>query len=47
MDLSKKMTRQEIEALLRLLAEFEREDMELLMQDRWEAELQGQPHCLC
>jgi hypothetical protein len=33
-----KMTRQEIEALLKLLAEWEREEMDLLMQERWEAE---------
>jgi len=39
-----KMTRQEIEALLRLLAEFEREEMELLMQERREAEREGRLH---
>jgi hypothetical protein len=33
-----KMTRQEIEALLRLLDEFEREELEILMQERREAE---------
>jgi hypothetical protein len=43
MDLSK-MTRQEIEALLRLLAEFEREEMELLVLERREAERQGRLH---
>ena len=43
MDLSK-MTRQEIEALLRLLAEMEREELELLMRERMETELQGRLH---
>jgi division protein CdvB (Snf7/Vps24/ESCRT-III family) len=37
MDLSK-MNHQEIEALLRLLAEFEREEMALLLRERLEAE---------
>ena len=41
MDLSK-MTRQEIEALLWLLAEFEWEEMELLMRERREVERKGQ-----
>ena len=40
MDLSK-MTRQEIEALLRLLADLEREEMELIIRERMEAEWQG------
>ena len=39
-----KMTRQEIEALLKVLAELEREELELLMQERWEAERQGRLH---
>jgi hypothetical protein len=43
MDLSK-MTRQEIEALLRLLTEFEREEKVLLMQERREAERLGRLH---
>ena len=38
------MTRQEIEALLRLLAEMEREELELIMQERYEAERMGQLH---
>jgi hypothetical protein len=37
MDLSK-MTLEEVQALLRLLAEWEREELELLMQERREAE---------
>ena len=45
MDLPK-MTRQEIEALLKMLAELEREELELLMQERWEAERQGRLHQL-
>jgi hypothetical protein len=36
--------RQEIEALLRLSAEFEREELELIMEERWEAERMGQLH---
>ena len=32
------MTHQEIEALLKMLAEWEREELELLMQERREAE---------
>jgi hypothetical protein len=43
MDMSK-MTRQEIETLLRLLAEFEREELELIMEERHEAERRGQLH---
>ena len=39
-----KMTCQEIEALLRLLAEFEREELELLMRERREAEWEGRLH---
>jgi hypothetical protein len=41
MDMSQ-MIRQEIEALLRLLAEFEREELELIMEERQEAERMGQ-----
>ena len=37
MDLSK-MTLEEVQALLRLLAEFEREELDLLMRERREAE---------
>ena len=37
MDLSK-MTTAEVEALLRLLAEWEREELELIMRERREAE---------
>jgi hypothetical protein len=37
MDLSK-MPLEEVQALLRLLAEWEREELELLMQERREAE---------
>ena len=43
MDMSK-MTRQEIEAMLRLLAEMEREELELIMDERQEAERMGQLH---
>ena len=43
MDLSR-MTRQEIEALLKLLAKWERDEMELLMQERREAEREGRLH---
>jgi hypothetical protein len=43
MDLSK-MTREEVQALLRLLAEWEREELELVMQERREAELEGRLH---
>lgn len=39
-----KMIRQEIEALLRLLAEVEREELELIMQLRQEATWMGQLH---
>jgi hypothetical protein len=38
------MTTAEVEALLRLLAEMEREEMELLMRERREAEREGRPH---
>jgi hypothetical protein len=41
MDMSK-MSRQEIEGLLLLLAEFEREELELIMNERQEAERMGQ-----
>jgi len=41
MDMSK-MTRHEIEALLRLFAVFEREELELIMHERREAERKGQ-----
>jgi hypothetical protein len=43
MDMSK-MTRQEIEALLKLLAEWEREELELIMRERVEAEREGRLH---
>jgi len=43
MDLSK-MTTEEMEALLRLLAEWEREEMELIMLERQEAERRGRLH---
>jgi hypothetical protein len=43
MDMSN-MTRQEIEALLRQLAEFDREELELIMQERQEAERMKQLH---
>jgi hypothetical protein len=43
MDMSK-MTRQEIEALLRLLAEWERQELALLMLERREAEREGRLH---
>jgi len=38
------MTTAEVEALLRLLAEWEREELELLIQERCEAERQGRLH---
>jgi len=38
------MTIAEVEALLRLLAEFEREEMELIMRERREAERLGRLH---
>ena len=38
------MTGQEIEALLKMLAEMEREELELLMQERREAEREGRLH---
>jgi hypothetical protein len=40
MDLSK-MTLEEVQALLRLLAEMEREEMELIMRERRVAEREG------
>jgi hypothetical protein len=43
MDMSK-MTRLEIEALLRLLAEIERKELALLMLERRLAEQEGQLH---
>ena len=43
MDLSR-MTRQEIEALLKMLADLEREELALLMQERRESERQGRLH---
>jgi hypothetical protein len=43
MDVSK-MTRQEIEALMRLLAECERRELALLLLERREAERQGRVH---
>ena len=38
------MTRQEIEALLKMLADMERQEMALLMQERREVERQGRLH---
>jgi hypothetical protein len=38
------MTKAEVEALLRLLAEFEREELVLLMRERMEAERKGRHH---
>ena len=38
------MTTAEVETLLRLLAEWEREELELLMQERREAEWEGRLH---
>jgi hypothetical protein len=43
MDLSK-MTLDEVQALLRLLAEFERKELKLLMRERREVELTGRLH---
>jgi len=43
MDMSR-MTRREIETLLRLLAEMEREEFELIVRELKEAELSGQVH---
>jgi hypothetical protein len=43
MDLSK-MTLKEVQALLRLLADMEREEMELIMRERREAERKGWLH---
>ena len=42
-DLSK-MTTEEVQALLRLLAEWERVELELVIQERREAERQGRLH---
>jgi len=39
-----RMTRREIETLLRLLAEMEREEFELIVRELKEAELSGQVH---
>ena len=38
------MTTADVEVLLRLLAEWEREELELLMQERREAEREGRLH---
>jgi len=38
------MTTAEVEGLLRLLAEFEREELELIMRERREAEREGKLH---
>jgi hypothetical protein len=43
MDLSR-MTTAEVEALLRLLADMEREELALLMRERREAEREGRLH---
>jgi hypothetical protein len=43
MDFSK-MTTAEVEALLRLLADMEREELELLMREQLEAEWKGRLH---
>jgi len=43
MDMSK-MTAYEVQRLLRLLAEWEREELELIMLERREAERQGLLH---
>jgi hypothetical protein len=43
MDLTN-MTTAEVEALLRLLADMEREELELVMQERREGERQGWLH---
>jgi hypothetical protein len=43
MDMSM-MTRQEIESLLKMPAEMEREEMALLMHERREAEQEGRLH---
>jgi len=43
MDMSK-MTRQEIEAFLKMLAEMERQELALLMRERQEAERLGRLH---
>jgi hypothetical protein len=42
----KRMPRHEVEALLKLLAEFEREELALLMWERREAERLGRVHWL-
>ena len=41
-----KITTAEVEALLRLLADMEREELELISQERHEAERQDWPYCL-
>jgi hypothetical protein len=38
------MTRQENEALLKMLTEMERQELALLMRQRWEAEREGMLH---
>ena len=38
------MTLEEVQALLRLLAEWESEELELMMQERREAEREGRLH---
>lgn len=43
MDLSR-MTIEEVEALLRLLSQWEREELELVVQERREADRLGQLH---
>ena len=43
MDLTK-MTLEEVQALLRLLAEYEWEELELIMRERREAEREGRLH---
>ena len=43
MDMSE-MTTEELQALLRLLADMDRKEMELVMQERREAEWQGRLH---
>jgi hypothetical protein len=39
-----KMTTEEVQAVLRLLVDLEREDLALLLQERREAEREGQLH---
>jgi hypothetical protein len=43
MNLSK-MTLEEVQILLRLLAEYEQEELELIMRERREAEREGRLH---